>query len=426
VKPRNERARAAQFVAHISQDPNRTIDWYLANKNLSALESELMHGVLRHYFSLSHQVDAHLQTPLRGKDLDIYCLMLVGAYQLRELRIPAHAAVNETVQAVTALRKAWARGLVNAVMRKLSGQPPPAPTEQSLEAPPWLAEMVVHQYPNGPEILRALAERPPMCLRVNALRATPEQYAAELGGACEALWHPETILLEEPRPQETLPGYADGCVSVQDAAGQWAAYLLDIPQGGSLLDACAAPGGKLFHALERHPTVHATALELNERRAKVLEAQAKRLGHTERMTLLIADASTPAWWLGSPYDAVLLDAPCSGTGTLRRNPDIKLHRSPKDVDLHAGLQKRLLANLWPMLKPGGSLLYCTCSILQQENDDIIELFLNGASDARPVALHLPVGQKTRHGWQLLPTDMRTDGFYYAKLEKAAPTGPGAP
>ncbi len=420
MSPRNERARAAQFIAHMVGNPNRTIDWYIANKNLSAFESELMHGVLRHYFTLSRRVSALLERPLREKDQDVFHLLIVGAYQLAELRIPAHAAVDETVKAVVSLRKPWAKGLVNAVMRQLLAQEPITSTEQSFEAPLWFRDLVVEQFPDGPEILRSLTQRPPMCLRVNTTRVAPEQYAKQLEAEYEALWHPETLLLQTPVPQGHLPGYADGLVSVQDAAGQWAAHLLDIPAGGSILDACAAPGGKLFHALEHHPTAHATAIELSERRASVIAEQAARLGHTPRFTLHIADACNASWWDGSPFDAILLDAPCTGTGTLRRNPDIKLHRSPDDVAQLADLQTRLLANLWPMLKPGGSLLYCTCSILQQENDDIIELFLNGAGNAQLVPLHLPSGQQTRYGWQLLPTDLRTDGFYYAKLVKAGP------
>ncbi len=424
MSARNERARAAQFLAQIAKSPNRTIDWYLSNKHLTAFESELLHGVLRHYFMLSQRVNVLLEKPLREKDLDVFHLMLVGAYQLDKLRIPAHAAVDESVQAVMSLRKPWAKGLINAVMRKLANREPIVATEQSFEAPQWLGESVFEQFSNGLEILNSLTQRPPMCLRVNSMKGTPEQYTAKLDADCQPLWHPETLLLHAPVPQLHLPGYAEGLVSVQDAAGQWAAHLLDVPLGGTFLDACAAPGGKLFHVLEQHPSARATAVEISERRATVLDEQALRLGHNQRFTLHIGDATSQSWWDGALFDAILLDAPCTGTGTLRRNPDIKLHRSHEDIAQLTSLQSQLLANLWPMLKAGGSLLYCTCSILRQENDDIIELFLKDADDAQLVPLHLPTGQPTRHGWQLLPTDLRTDGFYYAKLVKAQPENHG--
>ena len=416
----NERGRAAQLLAQVVMPPNRTIDQVLSRHNLTPFESELLYGVVRRLNTLKAAVQPFLRQPFRRKDGDVEMLLLVGAYQLYFTDIPSHSAVDETVGACAALRKPWAKGLLNAVLRKVADTSATL-TDRTFEQPSWLIEEVTESYDQPQEILGALSERAPMTLRVNRARIAPERYveALEVAGIDhDRNWHAETITLKQPMAQARLPGFADGWVATQDAAAQFAAHLLAVQPGDLWLDACAAPGGKLFHGIETQPESRAVALELKESRAQTLRQEADRLGHRQ-FSLLVGDAEGRDWWAGEPFDRILLDSPCSGTGTIRRNPDIRLHQSPEGVLELAALQRRLLANLWQMLKPGGSLLYCTCSILRQENDDIIRAHLDQSPDATTAPIELPSGERTELGWQLLPTDYKTDGFYYAQLMKAS-------
>lgn len=376
---------------------------------------ELIHGCLRHYFSLSAALDALLERPLRGKDLDVYCLLLVGAYQLQRTGVPAHAAVNETVAAVRPLGKPWATGLVNGLLRRL----PETATEHD-EHPSWLRRKIQDQHPRqATALLAANNERAPMSLRVNPARIAPDRFQQALrqaGVKFAASWLPESIILHQPQPAHSLPGFEQGWFSVQDLGAQLVGDLArkQLSNGSRVLDACAAPGGKLFHLLEFGLELEATALDASPRRLATLRETARRLGH-ERFQAVAADATL--WRSRDSFDFVLVDAPCSGTGTLRRNPDIKATRTPEQVAAAASLQTKLLKNLWRMVRPGGNLLYCTCSILAEENDQVVDSFIRASADAlaRPIAL--PTGQATQRGWQLLPTDPATDGFYLALLAK---------
>jgi 16S rRNA (cytosine967-C5)-methyltransferase len=423
------RARAARLLSRILLK-RLTTDQVLGADAKEPLLQELVYGSLRHYYSLSRSVTRALDRPLRAKDHDIECLMIVGLYQLRHMRIPPHAAIHETVEAVRQLRKPWANGLVNAVLR----QAPPA--EPSLEHPRWMEQMLRAAWGAAAEpLMRANNERAPMALRVNLARIAPDDYARRLREAglsfrapaadrvTSCTWGPETLVLDAPVPVARLPGHAEGLVSVQDAGAQLAAPLLisllgdagaDPPQ---VLDACAAPGGKLFHLVERDPSLETVALDASTTRMANLEAEAERLGHTQVRTM-VADA-TAADWPGSPdhFDAVLLDAPCSGSGTLRRHPDIKVLRQADELAAYTELQRRLVHALWQTVKPGGTLLYCTCSIFPLENDDVIGHFLDSHRDADVVSLELPAGEPTQRGWQLLPTNPDTDGFYFAAARK---------
>lgn len=433
-----ERAAAARLLRQVVVN-RRTTDRVFATREASPLVQEMVLGSLRHHFSLSAAVDGCLRQPLRQKDRDVYCLLIVGAYQLWHMRVPDHAAIFETVGATRVLGKTWAKGLVNAVLRSLAGQ---APLEHS-EHPAWLEAALAEAYGDAAsEVMAADNARAPMCLRLNLLRTGAEDYEARLAEAgltsrapnrAESTGAdgrqavgpgPETRVLQEPVPVGRLPGFAEGLVSVQDAGAQLAAPLLTGPAGtaaGRLLDACAAPGGKLFHALERQPDLTGVALESNPDRLAALEAEAARLGHT-RLEPRAADATTLDWWDGTTFDYVLVDAPCSGTGTLRRHPDIKVLREPGDLPTLTDLQRRLMANLWRVVEPGGTLLYCTCSILTAENDDVVAHFLAQHPDARVTGVPLTSGRPTRHGWQLLPTDPDTDGFYFARLRRSPADG----
>lgn len=438
--PAQQRALAAQLLTQVVTR-GRTTDQATAGRKVPPLARELLFGCLRHYVSLDRTITAALDRPVKPKDEDLRCLMIVGAYQLRHLRVPDHAAIHETVEACRTLGKPWARGLVNAVLRRCARAPEAA--EPSFEHPAWLEERLRQDYDDADAILDANNGRAPMTIRINLARTTPEAYLATLemagietrapredlspdpndrsdaaDGAPRRLvaFGPETRVLDTPLPAAELPGHAAGEVAVQDAGAQLAAPLLAPGPGARVIDACAAPGGKLFHLLERCPGIRGLALEVHAGRLETLRAEAARLGHD--VAAIAADATDLGWWDGEPAAAVLIDAPCSGTGTLRRHPDIKLLRRPDDIAAAAALQHRLLANLWQVLAPGGTLLYCTCSILAAENDDIVADFLARHDDAVPDAFRLPAGRATRHGWQLLPTNPDTDGFYYSRMTKA--------
>ncbi len=466
------RSQIARSLVQV-RDKGRTIDWLGENKAAwvdTPLARELLYGTIRHFYSLHAHAASHLQKPLRNKDNDVMYLMLVGAYQLQMLDLPDRVVINETVEACNALRKPWAKGLVNAVLRNISRTPlknPKADPEQSFDHPLWLIEKLRQQYPdNTPApsaeaLLLANNQRAPMCLRINTSKISVADYRKSLqANHIATAAHPytsqlpEAVVLSKPQAADTLPGWSNGHVAVQDLGAQAAALLwskfaapentaMQVPGANLLrtLDACAAPGGKLFHMLERlqaNPVSHqVTALELSERRAENMLTISRRLGHNLQPEdgggLQVADAAADPdlWWDGRAFHHILIDAPCSGTGTLRRHPDIKLLLRAPQIQQHAQSQLELLRNLWRTLAPGGTLLYCTCSLLEEENDRIVQAFLddhtgngnlnaahsNQAQAPAVVPVQLPSGFATRHGWQLTPLDAATDGFYYALLRK---------
>ncbi len=424
MTPQAERAVAARNLAAVI-GRNRTIDWAFARRAQSSLSQELTYGVLRHYFSLCDEVDRTLSKSFRAKDLDIYGLLLVGAYQLQNTRIPTHAAIFETVEAVRELRKPWAKPVLNAVLRKLADQTEadsrPPSSEHSFEHPKWLAARLEEQYQDAEALMHANNRRAPMCLRVNTRRTTPLDYQGLLeraGIGFQTSWLPESLTLETPLPADRLPGFNEGLVAVQDIGAQLVVHALTqrVESKQRVLDACAAPGGKLCHLLESVDDLDVVAIDRAPTRIADLQRMAGRLGH-RNFSVEVADATQLSWWDEVSFDHVLLDAPCSGTGTLRRHPDIKVTRRWAEVANQVALQDRLLANLWLTLSGGGTLLYCTCSILAEENDGVVGAFVKTQADARVVAVKLPTGRQTRFGWQLLPTEATTDGFYFALLQK---------
>jgi 16S rRNA (cytosine967-C5)-methyltransferase len=431
--PAAQRAEAARLL-HRVVSGRQTTDQAVAPAELTPLTQELVYGSLRHHFSLHRAVHAALHRPLNPKDQELESLLVVGAYQLFHTRVPDHAAISETVEACALLGRPWAKGLVNAVLRSCARSGAP---EHSFEHPPWLEAALRSDYPEPEKLMAANNQRAPMSIRINLARTTVAEYLTSLAGAGiasrpaepgdtdgvpaadEVIWlGPETRVLMTPVASRQLPGYAEGLVSIQDAGAQLVAHLLAPTPGDRLLDACAAPGGKLFHLLERHPGSQWTALEKNSRRLAQLNQEAERLGHRNRYQSVEGDATNRDWWDQQPYQQILVDAPCSGTGTLRRHPDIKLLRRAEEIAPVADLQARLLDNLWGVLAPGGKLLYCTCSILSAENDAVVGRFLQQHADAVSEPLRLATGRGTRHGWQLLPTAPDTDGFYFARMSKA--------
>ena len=411
------RARAARNLKEILSG-RRTTDWAATGPNQTSLSLELTYGCLRHYFSLAAQIDPLLTKPLRPRDGDVYGLLLAGAYQLQSTRIPPHAALFETVAAVELLGKAWAKGLVNAVLRKLPRTPP----EPGTEHPAWMQRRLEAEYgADAPALMRANNARAPLCLRINTRKIGAAEYRRHLDAAGIGhtdTWLPDAVVLRAPQPAATLPGFANGWVAVQDIASQLAVapLLQRAAPGQRLLDACAAPGGKLFRLIEADLGLAITAIDKAPRRLAALRDMARRLGH-ERFECHQADATALDWWDGTPFDHVLLDAPCSGTGTLRRHPEIKVLRQPEDIARCAAQQARLLANLWHTVRLEGTLLYCTCSILAEENDQVVGSFLGKHGNAHFRRVSLPTGRAARYGWQLLPLDPATDGLYVALLEK---------
>ena len=421
TSPAALRARAARAVDAVRRR-GLALDEVLG-AGTPPLVRELAFGTCRRYFSLRGAVDARLSHALRDRDQDVYALLLVGLYQLRHLRVPDHAAVSETVAAARVLGKPWARGLVNGVLRRAAETPLGTLSEEERwDHPGWLVEAMRTAWPDRcPELFDTNNGRAPMALRVNRAKNGIPAYRALLDAA--DLAHrpgiaPASLVLEAPVPAARLPGYDAGWVAVQDEAAQLATTLLPHGAGARVLDACAAPGGKAFGLLEADPSIAVTALDANADRLQRLHGEADRLGH-RLAGVVTGDATDTAWWDGTPFDAVLLDAPCSGTGTLRRHPDIKVSRTPDQVRNAAERQRAMLASLWGVLSSGGTLLYCTCSVLPEENDAVMEDFLAVTPDAASVPLDAPWGRSTAHGRILLPSPGGPDGFYFARVAKAA-------
>ena len=384
---------------------------------------ELSYGALRWHHRLQHQAKRLLARPLDPRDAQLASLLRLGLYQLQWLRIPDHAAVSATVAAAEVLGKRRAKGLVNAVLRRfLRERGPLAETlrdvrEAITSHPDWMVDRLSAEWPNDwRRMIDTNNHPPPMWLRVNAQRTTRAAYLDTLDGAGIAA-NPErtvssAVLLAEPQPRDTLPGFADGLVSVQDAGAQLAARLLAPKPGHRVLDACAAPGGKCAHLLESFPSLgELVAVDREPRRLEATAAELSRLGL--RATVLCGDAALPReWWDGRRFDRILLDAPCSALGVIRRHPDIKVLRRSRDIGQAASTQRKLLEALWPLLAPGGQLLYATCTTVREENEEQIQGFLAGTPDA------FGADGETSSSRQILPGETNMDGFYYACMTKA--------
>ncbi|WP_207060750.1 16S rRNA (cytosine(967)-C(5))-methyltransferase RsmB [Motiliproteus sp. SC1-56] len=390
------------------------------------LVQELCYGTCRFLPRLERLAKQLLKKPLKRKDQDVQALILLGLYQLDYMRVPAHAAIGETVQAALKLKKPWAKGLINGVLRSFQRDPQLAAALQAdpvfhFAHPAWLIERLAGAWgEQHAAILEANNRQAPLTLRVNQQRSDRPSYLARLEQAGikarPTPFAPEGLTLDEAQDVEQLPGFSEGGISVQDEAAQLAAGLLDLGPGQRVLDACAAPGGKTGHILESEGMLKAClALDVSEERLPRIEQNLDRLGL--RADLKAADASDRAWWDGAPFDRILLDAPCSATGVIRRNPDIKYLRQADDIAPLAVLQGKLLDNLWPMLKPGGRLVYATCSVLPEENEKVVQAFLARHPQARECPVKAEWGMTRPVGRQLFPQPQGHDGFYYAVLEK---------
>lgn len=423
-----EAARVVRRVARRGDSLSRVLPprlERLGDAHARALVQELSFGTLRWYWRLEAQLDGLLERPLRARDADVHALMLVGLYRLLEQDLPHHAAVDVSVRAVRALGKEWAAGLVNAVLRSwLRRQDADEDRGDARYAhPPWLLAALRRDWPDHwRAIVEAGNRRPPLHLRVNTARVSVKDYLERLAQAgldARRLAHTLAGVAVRPAvPVARLPGFDAGLVSVQDGAAQLAAPQLALAPGQRVLDACAAPGGKSAHIAELEPGLTGLlALDHDPGRHARLCTGLQRLG--VRAQVRLADARRPEhWWDGRPYDRILLDAPCSGTGVLRRHPDIKLLRRASDIDAFARTQDELLDALWPLLAPGGRLLYATCSLLVQENGDRIQAFLSRQPQARVRPIRVPWGRAGSVGRQILTGEEDMDGFYYACLERA--------
>ncbi len=398
----------------------------LADPRDRAFLTALVNEGARWWLRFDRALDGLLDKPLRRREPVLHALLVTGLVQVEILELPSHAAVATTVEATRTLGRGGFSKLVNAVLRRwlrerdarnaaLDGSPTTATAH-----PGWLVAALRRDWPDEFDAVLAAnnLSAPPM-LRVNARRATRDAVIDELADAAiEAAPHPwlaDAVTLAGHADIARLPGFAAGRFSVQDGAAQCAADLLALRDGQRLLDACAAPGGKTCQILER-ADVNVLALERDAARTASIVQNLQRLGLT--CDVVTGDAGEPsAWWDGQPFDRILLDAPCSATGVIRRHPDIKLHRRAGDIARLAGEQQRLLTALWPLLARGGRLVYATCSVLRQESADVTEAFLASQPDAHALPINLSAGNACGAGWQILPGDGGLDGMYYAVLAR---------
>ena len=436
------RARAAEAVDAVVTK-GRSLDAALLEVEMNIKPSErsllraLCYGTLRFHWRIRSQLGGLLDRPLKAQDSVIESLIAVGIYQLTDTRIPDHAAVSMTVEASRVLRRPKYASLMNAVLRNYLRKNMQADELGDDEAryshPAWLLQSLQRDWPERwPGIVDAGNRQAPMWLRVNSSRLSREEYTALLDEADRntdkiasnqvTAGFDQAVKLADPRPVGDLPGFSEGQVSVQDAAAQLAAPWLLAGGGKRILDACAAPGGKTGHLLElAGPEADLTAIDLDQSRLTKVRENLARLGLSA--TVLAADASKPdEWWNKIQFDRILLDAPCSASGVIRRHPDIKLNRRAEDIKVLAEGQRGLLQALWPLLEVNGRLLYVTCSVLTEENDAVIGEFLESHEDAREVDALLnnnirDLMHRMPCGYQILPGDQDADGFYFALLEK---------
>ena len=387
-----------------------------------ALLQEICYGCLRYLPRLESIANKLMDSPLKGKKRVFHHLILVGIYQLSFMRIPAHAAVGETVEATKILKGQSLRGLINAVLRNYQRKQ----EELDLLAinhdagkyghPSWLLKLLKQSYPNNWEtIVSANNNKAPMWLRVNEQHYSRDEYLALLQQQdISATVHSEArnaLKLDKPCDVTNLPGFDQGWVSVQDAAAQLSVDFLKPQDNELILDCCAAPGGKTAHILERTKNCQVVAIDCDEFRLKRVYDNLERL--KLKAKVICADARKPEqWWKGEKFDRILLDAPCSATGVIRRHPDIKWLRRANDIEALAELQKEIVDAMWSQLKVGGTMVYATCSITPQENAQQVIDFLSRTKDAK-----LSDSDRANPGRQILPGEEDMDGFYYAVIKK---------
>ncbi|BAS67341.1 16S rRNA (cytosine(967)-C(5))-methyltransferase RsmB [Bathymodiolus septemdierum thioautotrophic gill symbiont] len=379
--------------------------------DVSSLTKSLVFGTLRFYHQLNDIVTERLNHSLEKEDLDIHCLMLLGAYQILHSNIAEHASIFETVNVAEVIGQPWAKPLVNAILRQVQRDKEKLLAQTHYSHPTWLLKKIKQYYPNDFEqIFTQNNTQAPMTLRLHPAHDIDAQLDATKISVA-----PQARVLNQAMDVYDIADFEQGSCFVQDASAQLAAQLLAPTNNDKILDACCAPGGKTTHISELAPNAKITALDSDNDRLKRVQENIDRF-NIKNISLAQGNAQTQDWWNGQLFDKILLDAPCSATGVIRRHPDIKLLRKPKDISALVTLQKDILNNLWVMLKPGGTLLYATCSILKPENEQQIATFLSAHPDAIEEKINIDWGVETTHGRQQLPC-REFDGFYYAKLKK---------
>lgn len=388
-------------------------------------------GTLRWFIQLNHITNLLLHKPLSKKHHDLLCLICIGLYEIMHMNTPPYAIVNDTVNAAANLHKPWAKGLINKTLKQFIEKQPDILKKISGIAevlyahPPWLVALFKEAWPtHWQEILKANNHQAPMFLRVNLLQTSVSAYQKLLthhhleSATVENC--PTAVKLTTPCNVDKLPGFQAGLCSVQDIAGQYVAQLLQLQPGQIILDACAAPGSKTCHLIEHEPQLtKIVAIDNQETRLKHVYENINRLKlPLNKFQLLIEDATQPDnWWNGQLFDRILLDAPCSATGVIRRHPDIKFLRLAKDINQYTQKQIMLLNKLWPLLKTNGYLLYTTCSVLPQENEQVAAHFVKNHHNAKVELINVNHALSLPYGKQLLPTENGSDGFYYVLFKK---------
>jgi 16S rRNA (cytosine967-C5)-methyltransferase len=435
--PLADAARVVAAVAFGGRSADEALAGFEGSADRAAVRAIAL-GSIRWYLRLAPAVESLLPRP-SGIPQPVRALLVVTAHQIEYSRNAPEASAHAAVDAARILGHPRATGLVNAVLRRFVAERTGllAKVDESLARrtahPEWLVRKLEQSWPNRLEaILNGNNEHPPMVLRVDLTRTTLADYLPELESvgirARPVPWVPTAVQLADPVPVNDLPGFREGRVSVQDAGAQLAAPLLDAKEGMRVLDACAAPGGKTGHLIEHTPTLgELVAVDVDDRRMGRVRENLERLGRADRVTLAVADVRNPAsFWDGRPFDRILVDAPCSSTGVIRRHPDIKLLRRSQDISALARSQLEILRACFGMLATGGRLVYCTCSVLPEENDQVVRALLAEVPQARvaaapEAALVAPGTEKREPGLQLIPgAEAGCDGFYYACLEKTTP------
>jgi 16S rRNA (cytosine967-C5)-methyltransferase len=431
------RSLAAHALARILRE-GVTLDAALkdalaaADPKLAPSVRSLSYGAVRGYYRHEAILGRLLTGRVRSLDHLVRALLSVALYELEDEKTPQYAVVDAAVQTAKATDAVRAAGLINAVLRRYLRE------RQSLDAeiarnpatrhasPIWLADRLRADWPvRWTQLLAAGDAQAPMWLRIDSRRATTEEYLGELQAAGMAARAeprvPYAVALEAPCDVHDLPGFSEGIVSVQDLGAQCVFFPLALAAGQRVLDACAAPGGKTALIAEREPDCAIVAVDIDPQRLARVDENLRR--GKLRADLICGDAARPqAWWDGVPFDRILLDAPCSALGVIRRHPDIRLRKSPSDIDKLPEVQARLLDSVWPLLAPGGRLVYATCTLTRSENRDVMAAFLRTTADAAAVAAESwpgwpDLGETDGVGRQILPGEAGADGFYYAALTK---------
>jgi 16S rRNA (cytosine967-C5)-methyltransferase len=432
------RALAVRAVINVTEEDlslDAALERVLANAGAASRSAvrSLTYGAIRGYFRYEAVLSRLLSQPVESIGGSPRALLSVALFELEDARTPEYAVVDAAVTTARALGLNKLSGLINAVLRRYLRERAVLDAELARNPivrhgfPDWIAQRLRTDWPiRWTQILAACDRQAPMWLRINRRRVADRDYLAQLRaagiGAQLADGVPHAVVLDAPCEVEALPGFAQGFVSVQDLAAQCVAFPLDLAAGQRVLDACAAPGGKTALIAEHRPDLkELVAIDVDPNRLQRVADNLRRTGADAR--LIAADAGQPAvWWDGKPFDRILLDAPCSALGVIRRHPDIRIRRRSFDIEKFATTQAALLRACWGMLAPGGRLVYATCTLTRRENHDVMAVFAGETADAEMAPssgwLGWPgLGESDGFGVQIIPGEAAADGFYYAAVSK---------